>query len=242
MNEQFTVGEVLTVGFRVWGKNILSFGVITALIYLPLIVPLVVLTQGEMTVHRLHLINQIHQASPGALVLLNIIAGAALTYGVVMELQGQRASFGACVATGLKRFLPSLVVSLLVMLCVVLGILALVIPGMILSCMLAVATQASVIERPGLIGALKRSRTLTAGNRWGIFGLMMVESAIVSGTQLIVQNGLSKSLTVPAFIYLDLLRMVMAGSLTAVMSAVLYFYLRRDKEGTSAAELGQVFA
>ncbi len=108
--------------------------------------------------------------------------------------------------------------------------------------MLSVATQASVIERPGVTGALERSRSLTKGHRLGIFGLMLVEGAIVFGIQMIVQNGLSRSLSLPSYIYVDLLCSVTVGSFTAVMSAVTYFYLRQEKEGTSAAELGQVFA
>jgi hypothetical protein len=169
-----------------------------------------------------------------------------------MDLQGQRASFGACIATGIKRFLPALGVALLTALCVGVGILGVVVGAFVVYCMLFVSTQASVIERPGIVGALKRSRVLTAGHRLKIFGMLFVLGILFSiATKLVevvmlpdaahmtAQQVFAK---LPAYIYVDLVRAVIVGSLMSVMSAVTYFYLRQEKEGTSAAELGQVFA
>ena len=41
--------------------------------------------------------------------------------------------------------------------------------------------------------------------------------------------------------YVDLARMVVTASLSSVMASAAYYYLRREKEGTSAGELARVF-
>ncbi|MCE9572758.1 MAG: hypothetical protein K8W52_06335 [Deltaproteobacteria bacterium] len=252
MNEQFTIGKVLGTGFRVWGKNFIPFFVITAMVYLPLIIPLAIIAQGHMDIAAVLRIADISKFSVAFILLLNIMAGAALTYGVVMDLQGQRASFGACIATGIRRFLPALGVALLSALCIGVGIIGVFVGAVIVYCMLYVSTQASVIEKPGIIGALKRSRFLTAGYRVQIFGMLFVLGLInFAATKLVENIALPDAAhmtqqqvfaKLPAYIYADLLRAVLVGSLMSVMAAVTYFYLRQEKEGTSAAELGQVFA
>ena len=69
--------------------------------------------QGEMTDERIAGVAR--AVGYGALltVVLNILVSSALTYGVVMELQGRRASIGACISTGLVRFFPTLGVAIL---------------------------------------------------------------------------------------------------------------------------------
>jgi hypothetical protein len=46
---------------------------------------------------------------------------------------------------------------------------------------------------------------------------------------------------IPKYVYVDLGRAVIVGSLGAVMAAVAYYYLRGEKEGTSAQDLAKVF-
>lgn len=252
MNEQFTVGKVLSTGFKVWTRNFVPFVLITTLVYLPLIVPMVVLAQGQLDLDKVMRIVELSKYSVAIILFLNILVGAALTFGVVMDLQGQRASFGACIATGISRFLPALGVAILTALCVAVGVMGLIVGAFVVYCMLFVATQASVIEKPGLVGALKRSRFLTAGHRFQIFGMLFVlgiigsiANKLVETTMLSHAPGMSAQqlfAKLPAYIYVDLVRAVLFGSLMSVMSAVAYFYLRQEKEGTSAAELGQVFA
>jgi hypothetical protein len=47
--------------------------------------------------------------------------------------------------------------------------------------------------------------------------------------------------TLRPYLYADLARQVVVGSLGAVMGAVAYYYLRSSKDGTSATELARVF-
>lgn len=245
MREEFTIGRVLSTGFKVWLKNIIPFLLITTVIYSPLVIWGVTAVQGELTFAKLERIIQFSRFSAAAVFVLNSFAGAAITFGVVKELQGERASIGACFTTGLARFFPVLGVALLTGIAVLGGMILLIVPGVILFCMLFVATSASVIEKPGVIGALKRSRELTAGHKGGIFGLLIVLFVIGWVAQKIVETTLFDPQrfeeTLRVYLYADLARQIVVTSLGAVIGAVTYYYLRSSKEGTSASELARVF-
>lgn len=249
MNTTFGVGNVLATGFRIWFRNLIPFLLITALLYAPPWIWVAILTHGEPTAANLQ------AASRGVVVALALglplgtLVAATLTYGVVMELHGQRASIGACITIGLARFVPALGVVLLTWLCVMVGVLALVIGSAVVFCMLYVAMPASVLERPGLVGALRRSRELTQGHKWEIFGLLFVLALINFATSFVLRGfTVSTATTVQAALdnlsrtlYVDFAHGVIVGSLGAVMSSVTYVLLRAEKEGTSAAELAKIF-
>lgn len=250
MNTTFGVGNVLATGFRIWFKNVVPFLLITALLYAPLWLWALSATLGEPSVENLRHLNVVLTSVAGLSWLINTLVSAALIYGVVMELQGQRASFGACIGTGIARFFPALGVGLLTTLCVAGGTLLLVIPGIIVWCMLYVAMPASVLERPGLLGALRRSRELTRGHKMEIFGLAFLLGLITFFAGLIV--GLATDISashdleetfrgVSRHLYLQLVSQMVTGSITATMSSVAYYFLRAEKEGTSAAELAAIF-
>jgi len=252
MNTTFGIGNVLATGFRIWIKNFVPFMLITALIYSPVLIWGVSSVQGEMTTERFLAAARTLQLIGLLTIPLNVLVSAALTYGVVMELQGQRASIGACISTGLVRFFPALGTGLLSLLCFFGGCLLLLIPGIIVFCMLYVATQASVLERPGILGALKRSRELTKGHKLEIFGLLFILGLIGFGLGILCQTialphpgeqgHVDEFLhAIPRFIYMNLAEQMIVGSISAVMASVAYYFLRAEKEGTSAAELAAIF-
>jgi hypothetical protein len=252
MNERFSVGNVLGSGFKIWAKNIVPFLFITIILYSPLLLWGVSTVQGEPGMDQLQRVIQFSRFSPAVVTLLNVFVAAALTYGVVMELQGQRASLGACIGTGFKRFFPALGVGICAALAAGVGLILLIIPGVVVLCTLYVATPASVIEKPGLRGALNRSAELTRGHRGGIFGLVLILGALAFGATKLVEkimlphaadpDRVDETLkAIPHYLYADLARAVVIGSVGAVMAAVAYYYLRSEKEGTSAQELAKVF-
>src|SRR5688572_21454485 len=110
MNNTFTVGAVLGTGFRIWFKNLLPFLLITIVVFTPLIIWGVTIANGELSREKLENFDSYHGL---VVLLLNTFVAAAITYGVVMELQGHHAGIGACFATGLARFFPVLGVALL---------------------------------------------------------------------------------------------------------------------------------
>jgi hypothetical protein len=250
VNEQFSLGKVLGTTFRVWVRNLVPFVLLTAVVYLPLIIYTTTVVKGGVTLDNYGAVIT-HQRYLIAFIFpLNTLASAALTYGVVMELQGKRASIVSCVATGLVRFFPAFVVGILVSAITFAGAIALIVPGVVAMCVWYIAVQASVIERPGVLGALRRSSHLTAGHRLEIFGAIFVMLLLSFGTAFALNNAMVPDPkndlaaylgSLPAFMYANVARLIVIGSLWSVMGAVTYFYLRQEKEGTTAAELAKVF-
>jgi hypothetical protein len=262
MNTTFGIGNVLASGFRIWARNFVPFMLITALIYAPVLIWGISTIQGQLDDDQVLAIVRFEKYSPILVLLLNILVSAALTYGVVMELRGQRASLGACIVMGLKRFLPALGTTLLMSLCFAGVVLCAAFPFVILTMaggvmgavlgaisfgiaclwilsMLYVAPQASVIEHPGVMGALGRSRALTQGHKLAIAILTILIFGLGAGSQVLIEL-----LTLPnlaMYVYIGLVSLLILGSISAVMASVAYYFLRAEKEGTSVDELAAVF-
>lgn len=254
MHMRFGIGNVLGAGFRVWFRNLIPFLLITGLFYAPPWLWALSAVHGgdgtpESVLHAAHVV----QWASYLTLPLDVFVTATLTYGVVMELHGQRASIGACIAIGLARFLPALGVGILTCLCVGVACIALVIPGIVVFCMLYVSTPVSVVERPGVRASLHRSGELTKGHRWEIFCVLFLlfllglAVAFVTGifSAGLMQPGQRTVESLPAIlskqVYFTYVQHVVTGSLTAVISAVAYVFLRAEKDGTSTAELAAIF-
>jgi hypothetical protein len=255
MNTKFGVGNVLATGFRIWVKNFVPYLLITAIIYSPLWLWGIYCAQGAADRASMHRVRTFDMYSPMLSASLYLLATSGLTYGVVMELQGQRASLGACLSKWLGRLLPTLGTLLVLALCfcglsvVLVGLISMIggwAPVAIWSVLLLwsaailyVATQASVFEQPGSFGALGRSRKLTKGHRIALAILMILlfvlTAVLESGIRLLTWPDIS------LYMYANLARSVLVGSLASVIASVTYYFLRAEKEGTTASELAVVF-
>lgn len=241
MNENFSVGTVLGRGIGTYFKNIIPFTLIVAVVYLPMIIwTYVVFSNNSLTIEQIQSWTLKEYVFK---LVLSSFAVATLTFGVVKELQGERASIGTCIANGISRSLPALGVGLMTALAVVGGAILLVVPGIIAACMLYVAMPASVIEKPGVFGALRRSRELTDGYKGSIFGVLFLFGLANWVAGQIVVHVMAPT-TLPQLrtlaIVIVAIDVVLAG-IGACVAAVAYYLLRAEKEGTSAHELASVF-
>ena len=112
-------------------------------------------------------------------------------------------------------------------------------------CRWMVVIPVEVVERTGVSGALSRSRDLTRGCRWRIFGLgliMYVILFVVGGGQLLLASAFAGSTT--SIVALSLGTAVF-GTITSLMVALggtaIYLELRRVKEGGTLSEIASVF-
>src|ERR1700760_3693978 len=101
-----------------------------------------------------------------------------LVYGTVQALRGRTVSIGDCLAQGLRRLPVGLAVGFLAYLGILLGAILLIVPGLILFTMWAVALPANTVEGTGVVASLGRSRELTRGRRWRVFGAILVPTLI----------------------------------------------------------------
>lgn len=122
-------------------------------------------------------------------------------------------------------FWQLLAVSLLFGLGVGIGFLFLIVPGLILMVLWAVVAPVTLLERPGIFAAFRRSRELVRGNGWNVFGvyvLVFVAVAIIS----ILAGIASDSLGAVGRALVQWLVNSAVAPLTALSASVLYFALR----------------
>lgn len=242
----FSASTAIGTTFRVWFRNLLPFTFLGVVLHLPLWLWLWTILRGQPTPEKIEQIEAYDTYGGTAYLLINMFLTSTFTYGVVMELRGRRASMGRSVSVGLARFLPALGVTLLVIIATLLGLVLIVIPGVIVFCMFCVAVPASVVERPGLLGAMRRSRELTMGHKAEIFGLLLIGyfalmllgfivGAVTGGAEEQTWESLRGEVITEAVIEL------FSNSLMAVGAAVVYVQLRTRKEGSSIDELARVF-
>ncbi|HEU5483115.1 MAG TPA: hypothetical protein VFU80_08505 [Sphingomicrobium sp.] len=186
-------------------------------------------------------------------VVISIVIGAlvqgALTRAAVSASEGRKASFGESLSTGLRVALPLIGLGILVAIGVGVGMILLVVPGIILALMWSVAAPALVIERDGVLAALGRSRDLTKGARWKIFGLFLVVVVVYWLLSVVVgivgltsySAGDPAGLTTANAIGSIVLGTLMNAA-TGTIQPSLYVELRQWKEGTSVENLEQIFA
>jgi hypothetical protein len=105
------------------------------------------------------------------------------------------------------------------------GFVLLIVPGLILFTIWAVAAPVVVLERPAGLGALGRSRDLVRGNGWRVFAVILLLVIVVGVVSFIIEAIASSAGT-----GVGLVARVIVGILTAPISslaaAVLYFELR----------------
>lgn len=99
---------------------------------------------------------------------------AAVTYGTLEELRGRQPDLRELIENGLALFLPMLGALSLFGLCVGLGLVVLVVPGVFAASVFWVALPAATEERCGALASLGRSFELTSGNSWSIFAIVFL--------------------------------------------------------------------
>lgn len=262
---RFSIGNVIATAVKIWLRNLVPFVVVSVLVHLPLILWGFVIAQehGREQLDQLRTLVIVGlYTSP----VLDTAAAAAVSYGVIMELHGQRARLFDCVTTGFTRFFPALGAVIVAYFFAGLAYFAAALPvtcigglvdrslttymnigaitgavfALVVYCRYYVATPAVVIERVGPLDAITRSVGLTGGHRTAIAGMLLLVIAL--GVGLVFANGvISRDRGVPLYLILELVRRMVASSLTAVIASVTYYLLRAEKEGTSAAELAAIF-
>ncbi|MHC4931810.1 MAG: hypothetical protein ACYTGV_06435, partial [Planctomycetota bacterium] len=144
-----------------------------------------------------------------------------------------------CIGVGLARLLPVVAVGIIGGLVIFAGLVAFVVPGIILACMFYVAIPVAVVEKPGIIQSLKRSAALASGQKGSIFGIALLLGFIQRVVQAIVDGA------TPMELWAVLLSFAVAMAFIALQSVamgVAYYRLRESKEGVSIDELVRVFA
>lgn len=173
--------------------------------------------------------------------LLSLMLQSALVRATIEDLNGKKPDFGDSVQIALQCLLPTLGIGFLVALGAGLASVALLVPGIVLWLGWCVSVPVLVQERLGVFGSMSRSRVLTKGNRWSLFGLFLI--------LVILSIVIQAVLGTVVYIFGGIIGSVLGALVSAVMStimstatAVSYVELRQAKEGTSVDELAKIFS
>ncbi len=131
--------------------------------------------------------------------------------------------------------LPLIGLSIVVGIAVTIGFILIVIPGLILITIWAVAAPAVVVERHGIFGALGRSRQLVKGNGWQVFGVIVLFFLIFVVIGLVL-GIIGAAIGDGGEVVLGWIGSVITAPLVALAAAILFFELKgAHGEGAGAA-------
>jgi membrane-anchored glycerophosphoryl diester phosphodiesterase (GDPDase) len=252
-----TVGSLVSRTFSTWWANVARFALLLLLGYTPMIVAGIVgaLFFG-VRIFPAARPGGAPQFPPGVmptllavvavtLVLAMVVFGG-MTYGALQHLAGKPFTFGSMLRAGLRRAWPLFLVGTVAYVLVLLGMIALIVPGIIVGIALSVALPIVVAEeRAGVGQTIKRSFALTKGSRGTIFGAMLVVflalwAASLVGNLATAAVASNQPLAIVGFTLSMIVQLAMAP-LTFVLCAVAYHDLRVAKEGVDTGNLAAVF-
>ncbi|HLJ95995.1 MAG TPA: hypothetical protein VKU02_22665 [Gemmataceae bacterium] len=249
-----SVGDILDRGLKLLRARLPTYYAVDLLVLCPiLLVELAIpLLQGGQP-QSLPAV-QLQQLAGGlaALLLTTIlqpIATAAILHIIAQEFIDQRAEMGEALRFALHRFGRVLFASLLAGLLIMFGSLCCIAPGLLFAVWYVFVGQVVIVE--GLKGekALARSKELTSGYRWRVFGMFMLFLVIgfLSGAAIgALQRVLPSAELVPTaaglraipnfrnqaiHIVLNTLINFLVQTYSAICFTLLYFDLRIRKEG-----------
>jgi hypothetical protein len=245
-----SVGNVIKRSFSAYLANFVPFTILALILYAPSLL----LTSASVSVipgmsAEVSVGSSAETPAELALLLLSMLLTyvlvGALVFGTVQYLNDRRPGIGEIIGRGFSRIVPVIVIAILFSIAFGIGLALLVIPGVFLLVVWSVVIPASVVERPGIIGAFSRSWNLTKGHRWSVLGVLLLLLAILVGFNLLV--GILMGIaafavdSVLLVLVLNYVLSAISGALMSVAIAVLYHDLRVAKEGVSTAQIAAVF-
>jgi hypothetical protein len=178
-----------------------------------------------------------------AVALVSALAGwiiNVIVYGTIIKCSSELVEKNKTSLKGAVRFtarkLPSLLAAaILLLIIIVAGLIALVIPGIILGIMLSLTLSAIVIENVGTFDGMSRSRALV-NHRWlktfAILLIMIIIQSIVSAIASVIAGSLGSSNWMFSWILSSIITALIAPILPIALTV--HYYSMRAKEQPAA--------
>ncbi len=263
---RFTFAGAFSTAFSSLRKGWLPLLIVTALLY---VVPSQLVMLGLRYGLGINMMGgrwwetQYGMAVPGAAMLvmyfLSFMHISAAYEICVLSASNKPVKLGEVITHALGNAVPVFVIYLLCSIGWMLGLVLLIVPAFIFGTLFSIVVPAYIAEKPGIFGAFGRSRALTKGHRWGIFGLwllvVVVFYFIVAAMEVpllmpMIQQSMvaAQSGTEPVPPSIDpLLMAAFSVAFSAVwvvilaLNAAVYICLRGEKEQHSAKGVEKVF-
>jgi hypothetical protein len=263
---RFTIGRTLGDSLRIFGRNLIAFALLAlAIRLLLLLVPQDQATAAMTMAGRIDWFTA--TVSMAVTIVVLSATKAAMVFPTMQNLRGQRSVLSdlwkcipflpAIIAAEAIFTLPSIVSLAAKVLfagnAVATGLVGFIagIVGLALLLMWWLYPPAIAIEKGGILHGLKRSNDLLRGQRWRVFGLLVVLGIISAAVvfAIALAGGLSlgniallaavtptSPMGIAMFIFSALV-----SAFSGVLITVSYYHLRLEKEGAIAEDLAQVF-
>lgn len=255
-----SLGEILDAAFKLYKRHFKTLCLCVLVVVVPLAVISTLLTASLSD----DPFDPTPEADPGAsfggteiaalgatvliAILLSTLATAAATRAVAVAYLGGSITWQESLRFALRKAVPLIVLSFLTGLAVILGLIALILPGIYIGVRLFLASPALVVEDESARGAMKRSWALVKDRWWPTFGVIVVSLLLIG----IIAGLLQGLIIAPLFAdsdnavlgaVLNTLGTVVGNVITIPLQAavltILYFDLRVRKEGFDLALLSQ---
>jgi hypothetical protein len=157
-------------------------------------------------------------------ILISPLISALHVHAVADVREGDEPRLGSVARRGLKVLPVVVAATIMSGLGIALGLIALIVPGVILYFRWVVVAQVAAIEHEGWIESLRGSRRLTKGNYTQIFLVLLLIAVTVGWTGSIASIALKHDHSAVAFL-IDLVIHIVTASYAALVTALLYFDL-----------------
>jgi hypothetical protein len=256
----FTAGTTISRGISTMVENVVPFIGLVVLAIVPMVVVHALLYAAIDPAQFQRIVLEGFLAYPiwfwplylGATVA-SFGPGAAIMHASALHMEGRSYRLGDSLAHGYRRALPMVFVYLIFSVVVGLGVVALLVPGIILACMLFMVFPVTAVEQRGVFGAFGRAAALSKGYRTTLFaigaawfaialamlvGMWLVSLAVTLSVGSILGETAAMIVLVPimAVAYLGI------GALGSVLASAAYVGLREEKESGSAEQVAGVFS
>ena len=249
---RFEMGRVASRTFQIIANNILTFAMLSVIPGVPLVMLARIgrnsfIQGGHVDFSMLGYAGVLWLAY----ILSHFILQASVVHGAVVTLNGKRASFLDCLSTGLESFIGLFGLAVVMVIGMSVGFVLLMIPGFIAYVMWSVSVPAYVTERTGVFDALRRSRELTSGHKWAIFGLLLLfgilsvsiafAAAFSTGGPIMIAPHAAASGASAGRVVASTIASMITSVIGASLIASIYYELRVMKEGIGPDALAAVF-
>ena len=226
------VGDVLKPTFRLFLNN---FWFITSLVIV-IVAPLELLK--VLSIGKNDYDWQFQVGTFFLQLMSNVVIAPALIFGLMKVMQtGEAPGVNQCYRWGVGKLGKVTLAALMSMLLAGIGYLICVVPGIIVTVILALVYPLAVLEKGSAVDALVDSKELTKGHRWKIFGAGILVFGLVFAANWVI-DGLATSFAYRYFAFwiLPLASVVseILNQLTTILSLVIYLSIRRTLEAEHA--------
>ena len=218
-----TVGQILDLAFRLYARRLLLFVFLAAIVLIPYGVVTALVTHSKHVSASTELILTLAD-----LALVNPFV-AAMQMQVLIGLgEGREPQISDVLGRGLRVLPVVAAADIIAFICQFAGLLAFVVPGVILAVRLAVVAPAAASGGISWPDALSRSFRLTRGNFWRVLGLLLIQG-ILTYLALAIESQNSVSAAI-----IGVALSILAQSFCTLLISLLYFDLRA-REATPVA-------